>query len=145
MNWVMLAGVAIVCWGVVGLLQKLSSSLLHPSALLFWVVLGLLLGSAPLLLFHSSSATALNLPILVLGLTCGITNALGAWCLFRALERGAPAALAIPFTALYPLITILMSLVFLHESLGMQQVLGALLAVGGGALLSIERPLSQES
>jgi drug/metabolite transporter (DMT)-like permease len=145
MNWVMLAGVAIVCWGVVGLLQKISSSLLHPSVLLFWVVLGLLLGSVPLLLLSSGSATALNLPILALGLSCGLTNALGSWCLFRALERGAPAALAIPFTALYPLITILMSLIFLHESLGMQQVLGALLAVGGGALISIEPPMPQES
>jgi transporter family protein len=145
MNWVMLAGVAIVCWGVVGLLQKLSSSLLHPSVLLFWVVLGLLLGSVPLLLLRSGSAAALSLPILALGLSCGMTNALGSWCLFRALERSAPAAIAIPFTALYPLVTILMSLFFLHESLGMQQVLGALLAVGGGALISIERPALQES
>ena len=145
MSWVTLAAVAIVCWGIVGLLQKLSSSLLHPSVLLFWVVLGLLLGSLPLILLLSGSEAALDSRTFVLGLGCGMTNALGSWCLFRALERGAPAALAIPFTALYPLVTILMSLFFLHESLGMQQVLGALFAVGGGALISIERSAPQES
>jgi drug/metabolite transporter (DMT)-like permease len=38
-----------------------------------------------------------------------------------------------------------MSLFFLHESLGTQQALGALFAVGGGALISFERSAPQES
>jgi transporter family protein len=143
MSWLVLAAVAIVSWGVVGLLQKLSSTLLHPSALLFWVVIGLMLGSLPLLAFLSHAAASLGSGILALGLCCGITNASGSWCLFRALERGAPAAIAIPFTALYPLLTIVLSLAFLHESLSLKQLLGALLAVGGGALISIERPAPQ--
>jgi bacterial/archaeal transporter family protein len=143
MSWLSLAAIAILCWGAVGLLQKLSSSLLHPSALLFWVVISLFLSSLPLIPLRSGSGSARDLPILALGLGCGITNALGSWFLFRALERGAPAAIAIPFTALYPLVTILMSLLLLRETLGLQQVLGALFAVGGGALIAIERPAPQ--
>lgn len=144
MSWIALAAIAIGAWGVVGLLQKLSSSLLDPAALVFWVIIGLLIGSAPLMAWLPSTAgPALKAGILVLGLSCGLTNALGSWCLFRALERGGPAAIAIPLSALYPLITVLLALLFLGETLTLRQTLGALLAVGGGALLSFESPASE--
>ena len=144
MNWWALAGISIVAWGTVGYLQKISASLLHPSALLFWVVVGLLFGSVALLAWLPATRPTLSGAVVVLGIGSGLTNAVGSWCLFRALDRGAPASLAVPLTALYPLVTIAMALVFLHEAMSVRQVVGALLAIFGGALLSYERPTSAQ-
>jgi transporter family protein len=140
MNWWALAGIAIIAWGAVGYLQKISASLLHPSALLFWVVIGLLLGSVTLLAWLPTTRPTLTGTVIALGIVAGLANAVGSWCLFRALDRGAPASLAVPLTALYPLVTIALALLFLHEVMSGRQVAGALLAILGGALLSYERP-----
>src|SRR3977135_2738011 len=139
MNWLALAAIAIVAWGAVGLLQKISSNLLDPTALVFWVIIGLVVGSMPLVAWiPADTPLALSGGIIVAGLLSGLTNALGSWCLFRALKNGAAASIVIPFTALYPLITVLLAFVFLGETLSLRQSLGAVLAIGGGALLSYE-------
>lgn len=138
-TWWFLALTAAGAWGVVGLLQKVSSSLLQPSVLLFWVIVGLSIGSVGLSLSLRTPVPTLTTWPLVLGLICGLVNAVGSWCLFAALETGAPASVAIPLTALYPLITMLLAVLTLHESISWRQSLGALLSIGGGALLSIER------
>jgi len=83
---------------------------------------------------------ALSGGIIAAGLLSGLSNALGSWCLFRALKNGAAASIVIPFTALYPLITVLLAFLFLGETLNLRQCLGAVLAIGGGALLSYEPP-----
>jgi uncharacterized membrane protein len=64
----------------------------------------------------------------------------GAWCLFSALERGAKASIAVPLTALNPMITILLAFVFLAETLTPLQTFGVLIAILGGVLISCERP-----
>jgi transporter family protein len=137
----LLSLLAIAAFGTVGLLQKLNAALMDPTAILFWVIVGLCAGSLPLLGW-TGAAPALHAGggILLLGLASGASNALGSWLLFRALRRGAPAAIAIPLTALYPLVTIALALAFLGEQLSTRQWLGALLAIGGGALMSLERP-----
>ena len=144
MHWVVLAMLTIAAWSAVGLLQKLSSTLLDPAALVFWVAIGLFVGSVPLVAWLPSiSRPELTGGGILLGLSCGVTNALGNWCLFRALKHGGPAAIAIPLSALYPLLTVLLAVLVLGETLTFQQTLGALLAIGGGALLSFESAPSE--
>jgi transporter family protein len=58
--------------------------------------------------------------------------------LFVALERGGKASIVVPLVALYPLLTVLLALVFLGEQLGGRQWLGVLLAIVAGVLLSQE-------
>ncbi len=138
-SWLALAGIAIMAWGAVGFLQKISATLLHPSVLLLWVIVGLLLGSVALLAWLPAVRPTMSASILILGLACGLTNAVGSWCLFKALDRGAPASLAIPLTALYPLMTVALAVGFLHEATSPRQWAGIVLAILGGALLSFER------
>ena len=139
MNWLALVAISIAAWGAVGLLQKISSNLLDPTALVFWVIVGLLVGSVPLMAWlPASTPLGLSGGVIAMGLLSGLSNALGSWCLFRALKNGAAASIVIPFTALYPLITVLLAFVFLGETLSLRQSLGAVLAIGGGALLSYE-------
>ena len=142
MSWQLLTAFAVTAWGVVGLLQKLSADLLDSNALVFWVTAGLVAGSVPLVAsLAPGSLSGLAIGTILLGVGCGATNVVGSWCVFRALSRGAPAAVVIPLTALYPLVTVPAAMIFLGESFSLRQGIGALLAVGGGALLSMESPV----
>ena len=47
------------------------------------------------------------------------------------------AGIIVPFTALYPLITVTLSIIFLREKISIQNLIGIFLAVAAGILLSI--------
>lgn len=139
MSWQACVSVCILTLGIVGYLQRVSATLLNPSALLFWVTVAFVVGAFALFAYLPPQRPVLTPTVLLLGLLSGATNAAGTWCLFRALDRGAPASIAVPLTALYPLITTLLAMVLLGESLSVRQSVGAFCAIVGGALLSYER------
>ena len=67
----------------------------------------------------------------------GLCNGLGVLSLYAALGRG-PVALVAPLVASYPLVTLLLSFVFLkHERIGPQLVAAVAVIVGGVVLLII--------
>jgi len=74
----------------------------------------------------------------IIGTLAGITNGLGAWFLFASLENGAKASVAIPLTALNPLLTILLAMIFLSERLTALQWVGIIIAIIAGAMISYE-------
>jgi transporter family protein len=77
--------------------------------------------------------------MVLLGVIAGTINGLGTWFLFAAFEQGAKASLAIPLTALYPLVTLGLAFIFLSERLTLTEWVGVLLALSGGAMLSYEK------
>jgi drug/metabolite transporter (DMT)-like permease len=130
------AGVAIAMWGLNGLFMKLGTNRVSARSMVIWVTVGFLL----LLPFlgAGSRLTGLGARVIFVGLLAGAVNALGNWAVFACLEKGAKASVAIPLTALYPLCTIALSTVFLHERPSTLQWLGIGLALAGGAMLSYE-------
>jgi transporter family protein len=136
MNWFTASLLVIVLWGVVGVLQKIGSNHSTSNSLFLWTTLGYI-AIVPLLM---SNSQIFHLPktSLIFGLLSGLTNGLGAWCLYSALERGAPASVAVPLTALNPLITIILAFAFLHERLTSAQIAGVTLAIIAAVLLSYE-------
>jgi bacterial/archaeal transporter family protein len=135
-TWVFYACVATLCWGVVGLLQKLGTNRISSRSLLVWLVVGF---AAMLpLLWRDGALTGLSWRVSLVGLLGGAANGLGSWALFEALERGAKASVAVPLTALYPLVTIVLARIFLAETLSFRQWVGIALAVAGGVMLSYE-------
>ena len=135
-TWVFYACVATICWGVVGLLQKLGTNRISSRSLLIWLIVGFAALLPPL--WHDGAFTGLGWRVLLIGLLGGAANGLGSWALFGALERGAKASVAVPLTALYPLVTIVLARIFLAETLTFRQWIGIALAVAGGAMLSYE-------
>ncbi len=136
MNWLIASLLVIVFWGVVGLFQKLGANHSSSDSLFIWTTVGYLI-LIPFLLPHSH-VLALNAPAITVGLLGGLTNGLGAWCLYAALEKGASASVAVPLTALNPIITIALAVTFLHERLTPIQMVGAITALAAGAMLSYE-------
>ena len=136
-GWILPAIAALLLWGIVGILQKLGSNRLGANALLLWVTVGYIV-MLPAVLWRSGSWAA-SADALLLGVVAGSVNGFGTWLLFRSLEHGAKASVAVPLTALYPVVTVILAFVFLAERLSRREWLGVALAVCGGVLLSYER------
>jgi transporter family protein len=132
--WFWFAVVVLISWGIVGLLQKLSTNYLPADSALIWLVVGFIIlqpavypGKA---LFHYTPRS------LVWGLLSGALNALGAWALLAAMYQGGKASIVSPFTALYPLVVILVAPFLLHESITLLQGIGVACALAAVVLLS---------
>jgi transporter family protein len=132
--WLVFSAITVVAWGIVGLLQKLSTNLISAESSLIWLVVGFLLlepffypGKT---VFHYSSWN------LAWALLSGVLNALGAWALFAALKSGGKASIVSPLTALYPLVVIMLVPLVLHESISRLQLVGVVCALIAVVLLS---------
>jgi transporter family protein len=132
--WFWFAVIALVAWGIVGMLQKLSTNYISAESTLIWLVVGFVL-LAPL--FYPGKVglhyTGWNI---LWALLSGVLNVLGAWALFAALKSGGKASIVSPLTALYPLFVVLLAPFLLHESITLLQAVGVLCALTAVVLLS---------
>lgn len=130
--------IAVVLWGIVGLLQKVTTNYITADGVLIWDRVGYLC----LLpwLFATTSLNNLGPRDLLIGTLAGIANTLGAWFLYASLESGAKASIAVPLTSLYPLLTVLMAMGFLGEKVRPLQWFGIALALIAGILMTLETP-----
>ena len=132
--WFWFAAIVLVSWGIVGILQKLSTNYISAESSLIWLVVGFFL-LQPLLypgriVFHYSGRS------LAFALFSGVFNALGAWALFAAMKSGGKASIVSPLTALYPLVVALVAPFLLHEPLTLTQGGGVACALVAVVLLS---------
>jgi drug/metabolite transporter (DMT)-like permease len=132
MHWIVYAAVAIVLWGVNGLLMKLGTNRVSARSMVIWVTAGFVI-LLPWMLKLTGLA-GLSTRVIMVGLIAGAVNGLGNWAVFACLEKG-----AIPLTALYPLWTVALATAFLQERPTGLQWIGIVLAVAGGAMLSYEQ------
>ena len=126
--------VVLVSFGVVGLLQKLSTNHLSAESSLIWLVVGYLLLEP--LLYPGRALFTYSRWNLAWAVLSGALNALGALALFAALRSGGKASIVAPLTALYPLVVIVLAPVVLHESITRLQLVGVLCTLVAAACLS---------
>jgi transporter family protein len=137
-GWLWLALIAVVLWGVVGLLQKVTTNHISADAVLIWDRIGYVVVLPFLLIGFRLSQ--LGTRDIVIGTLDGVANSLGALCLYKSLQSGAQASIAVPLTALYPLITVVLAVAFLGERLDRLHWFGVILALVASVLMSIESP-----
>lgn len=133
-TWLLFAVIVLVSWGVVGLLQKLSTNHLSAEWALIWLVVGfcvLLPWTYP-----RNTPFVYSDRSLVWGLLSGTLNALGAWALLAAMKNGGKASIVAPFTALYPVIVVLCAPLVFHEAISLRQGVGVICALTAVILLS---------
>ena len=73
---------------------------------------------------------------LAAALGAGICLAFGLICFFKALAAGPQVAVVVPLTALYPLVTVILSWTLLREGFSVRQLAGLALALPAVWLLS---------
>jgi transporter family protein len=139
-KWLLWSLVTIVLWGTWGLVSKVASAGMdaYVNQLLYTT------GLAPLLVFaawtvhrHSAGEKRDGRAIGVFwAFFTGILGGVGNIFFFQAMVAGGKASVVAPVTALFPMITVLLALIFLHERLGRVQWLGLALAFVAIYLLS---------
>ncbi|MBS7658059.1 MAG: EamA family transporter [Candidatus Bathyarchaeia archaeon] len=137
-NWLFWSLIGLILWGFWGYTSKLAAEHAGWSRSIIFFGLGVMLSTLILTIIltkkFSTALTVLNKGSFY-ALASGITCLLGAAAVYIALEEG-KAALVIPFTALYPLITIILSIILLKEKIGLMQGFGVILAIIAMFLLS---------
>ena len=139
-KWLLWSLVTIVLWGTWGLVSKIASAGMdaYVNQLLYTA------GLAPLLAFVAwtvhrqgggESREGRAAGVFWAFLT-GILGGVGNFFFFQAMVAGGKASVVAPVTALFPMITVLLALTFLHERLGRVQWLGLALAFIAIFLLS---------
>lgn len=136
-GWLIFAAIALVFWGVTGVTQKLSTNRISSQLSFLWFSYAMIAISIVLLIIAPMHwhVRALILWLAIIG---GTLNGLGALTSFLALEAGGRASIVIPLVSLYPLLTVAIAVVFLHERLALAQVVGIVLAIVAAILLSME-------
>jgi drug/metabolite transporter (DMT)-like permease len=136
-NWLLLSFFALVCWGITGNTQKLSTNYVSTQ----FSFLGFALAFFPIAILTMlvfPVETSVSPQVLALGILGGVLNSFGALTSFAAFEAGAKSSIAVPIMYLYPLLTVVLARVFLHEEISAAHWAGILLAPVAAWLLSKE-------
>ncbi len=134
--WLFWSLVTIVMWGTWGLVSKIASDGVDASMnqLLFTA------GISPLLVFVSWKVSKAGKGGLAeepgegrrkgifWAFLTGILGGVGNMAYFQAMVKGGKASVVTPVTALFPMVTVLLALLFLKERLGRVQWIGLALA-----------------
>ncbi|MFZ2087079.1 MAG: EamA family transporter [Desulfobaccales bacterium] len=133
-TWLALSLVSLGLWGLWGLFSKVATQHLGPQGA---YLLGMF-GYLPvffILLYETGGKVPFHPWGWAAALAAGMSTAFGLFFFFRALHYGA-ASVVVPLTSLYPVVTVLLSWVFLRETLNPRQLVGLVLAMVAVWLLS---------
>lgn len=133
-NWVLLAIVTLVLWGAWGFLVKLAGETLSYEAILVYAVTGAIIADLVLIAvigFSGQGGTGV-----MYALAGGFVGAIGSLTFMLALGEG-KASIVTPLTALYPVVTILLAVLVLQESISLQKGVGILFAIVAMVLLGL--------
>ncbi len=135
--WLIYALIALIFWGITGVTQKLSTNAISTELSFLWFVYAMIaIGAAVLaavpIQWH------MRPKVFWLAVIGGAMNGLGVLTSFAALEKGGKASIVVPLCYLFPLVTVLLAIAFLHESLTYVQAIGIATALAAAVLLSQE-------
>ncbi len=133
-SWFMPAVSALLLWGVWGVFQKVATNQSAPRTVYFFSSLGAI---SVVLIMASLSRFPLqvNFEGTLFAVLAGVCSSLGGLLFLQAMSRG-DAAVVITFTALYPVVSVILSFIILHETITVKQGIGIVLALFSMVLLA---------
>jgi len=137
-SWMLLSIATVLLWGAWGIQSKMIVDRISP-----WMNQVLFsLGLVPLLLWVLFWKNLRTVPGsrnkgAVYGLATGILGGLGNIAFYVALSSGGKASVIVPIAGLAPLVTVVLALLILKESLNRAQIAGLVLALASIYLLSV--------
>lgn len=135
-QWLTFALIAAGIWGAWGFLGKLASRTMESQNLLLLSSFGSALAfPLTILIFHKYFDYQYNSFDHNIAIVSGLLGGIGALFFFLAISKG-DASRVVAITAMYPVVTIALSLVFLKEPIDLQKMLGVSLAIAAVLLLA---------
>lgn len=135
----MYALITTVFWGIWGALIELPGKTGFPPTLVYIVWSLTMIPCALIGLSIIKWKLDIDLKSVFYGLVIGLTGAGGQIVLFQALLNG-PAYLVFPIISLSPVITVLLSVIFLKETTSKRQWVGIILALMAIVMMSFQKP-----
>jgi len=138
-RWLRWTVLALLCWGVWAIMGKLIGEALsgaHSQAL---STLGILPVMLALFVSRKFSTTGDRRRGIMYALASGGVSCLGNVVYYDVFSRGGKAAMIVPLTALYPLVTVLLAMLLLKERLNRIQLGGVLLSLIAIYLFNVQR------
>ena len=132
--WIFFTFAAMLMWGFWGFFSKIATqSLRDVNAAIYQGIGPLIVMIIAAFYFRFQPAgKPMNILFAILS---GISATLATFFFFAAITRGR-SVVVVSMTALYPLVTLALSAIFLHEAFTLRQLLGVGLAVSAILLLS---------
>ena len=126
-DWILPTVGTFICWGMWSFIPKITTKYIDPrSALIFEVIGGIVLSLVVL------SATNFRLEIHPKGIAlagmAGLVGFVGALCFLYAVSKG-PVSIIAPLSALYPILSVALAIIFLNETVTIKQGFGIIFAV----------------
>ena len=137
--WLFYALFTTIFWGVWGAFIEIPEKVGFPATLGYVVWALTMLPVAIVALINIKWKLDKDFKSIVLGLIIGLFGAGGQLLLFEALTDG-PAYIVFPFIGLYPVLTIILSVLFLKEKAARRQWFGIVIAIIAALVLSYQKP-----
>ncbi len=137
--WLLYALITTISWGVWGAFIEIPEKAGFPATMgyIVWALTMIPCAIVALMIINWKLET--DLRSVLLGSTIGFLGAGGQLILFQALRDG-PAYIVFPFISLFPVLTIILSVVFLKEKTGKRQWAGIIIALLAIFFLSYQKP-----
>ncbi len=130
----MYAILASLCWGVWGILAKFISSDISPYVNHLLFTIGMIF-TIPFVI-KKCNWNEVNRKGIIWGLVAGLLAVIGNVAVYQSFSEGGQAAVVIPVTNLYPLVTILIALLVLKEKMHWLNGIGILIVLPAIIMLS---------
>ena len=132
--WLVYAILAALCWGVWGVLAKFISNDISPKVNHLLFTIGMLF-TIPFVARKCKRKEA-NLKGIIWGIVAGILAVIGNVAVYQSFGAGGQAAVVIPVTNLYPLVTIVIAILVFKEKMHWLNGIGILIVVPAIIMLS---------
>jgi drug/metabolite transporter (DMT)-like permease len=133
-SWILYSVLAALFWGIWGVVAKFISADINPYTNHVLFTLGMLL-TLPFVI-RKVRGVKPQLKGIIWGIVAGILAVIGNVSVYQAFVSGGLAAIVIPVTNLYPLVTIIIAILIFKEKLNWINVVGVFLAIPAVVMLS---------
>jgi uncharacterized membrane protein len=136
-KWLFYSLLAIVLWGVWGLIPDAKSAGVSSYMLQLVSTAGLLPVAAALLLSRNLKQGKNHVRGSVYAFLTGVSASVGNWAYFQSIDLGGEGSTVYPLTGIYPLVTVILAFVLLREKMNLVQLLGLAVALAALILFGI--------
>jgi len=137
--WLLWTLLAVASWGVWALLSKLIGDALSPTQSQTLSTIGLGPVIAGLAVSRKLGPGGQRKRGVAFAVAAGVLTCVGNIAYYGVLNSGAKAATVVPLTAMYPLVTMLLAVVLLKETLNRIQVMGIVLSLVAIYLFNVQQ------